>query len=90
MLTLCEACFSRSTVSEVQPINAYEKSDIKCYRNVMSVLLFCYCSSIVQEFVSNFGHVDIWLWVSGLEGRLPLQSSINWLYQRLHATVLAS
>lgn len=75
---------------QVQALNTYEKSDIKCYRNVMSMLLFCYYSSIVQEFVSKFGHVDIWLWVSGLEGRLPLQSSINWLYQRLYATVLAS
>jgi len=56
----------------------------------MSVLLFCYYSSVVQEFVSNFGHVGIWLWVSGLEGRLPVQSSINWLHQRLYATVLAS
>ena len=80
----------RSAVSEVQAINTYEKTDIKCYRNVMSVLLLCYYFSVVQDFISDFGHVDIWLWVSGLEGRLPLQSSINWLYQRLYATVLAS
>jgi hypothetical protein len=89
-VTSREACVSRSTASEVQAINTYEKTDIKCYRNVTSVLLFCYYFSVVQDFVSNFGHVDIWLWFSGLEGRLPLQSSINWLYQRLYATILAS
>jgi hypothetical protein len=35
------ACFSRSSVSDVRAINTHEKADIKRYRTLMLVLLFC-------------------------------------------------